>query len=136
MGFNRHGSYRIESENDVISIFAYGPFNGEVVADFSRDIQSAIRELGYDHHYQIIEFDGLPIFIPEAERLLRETTIREFEAGLVASVFYFRKQEAMDLVRARIHASFGDTGVKIAFRDTREQALEWIDAVRAGSADD
>ena len=125
--FSAHGSYTVEVNNNRLRVDAKGPFNKEVVLEYERDIQRAIRRLSGTGWSQVICLYGLSMFTPDAEKKLEETVNYRKQCGLVLSAIVLIDVEGSGLVEQQMASIYQRADVEAKVFNSVEDAEIWLD---------
>lgn len=123
--FTPHGEYRILSEDNMLFVEAKGPFNLEVVNNYSTDMAKAVKKMVAPWtQLVILHQDGL--FTPEAEREMYNTIKLRKELGLSASAIVIIGATARFAMEMQISGLYQQLQVVHQYFDTEKDARDWL----------
>lgn len=126
--FSAHGSYTVDVNENRLRVDARGPFNKEIVVEYERDIQRAIRCLTGSRWSQVICLYGLSMFTPDAEKKLEDTVLYRKKCGLFISAIVLIDVEGSGLVEQQMRKIYKRANVDAQLFSSVEEAEAWLDS--------
>ncbi len=129
--FLPHGEYRIELDNNVMLVEAKGPFNIEVVKQYSQQVAATLRQLVLLWG-QVVILHQNSLFTPEAEQLMYKTVKDRKEHGLVASAVIINGSASQFIIEQQVAQIYQASKVSYRFFDDECEARAWVDGALTG----
>ena len=131
MYFAEHGVFKVKVkvEDKILLVDATGPFNGELIIQYEKALESCINNLEASKWNQIITLHQLSLFTPEAEQKLTQTLINRRSRGLIACAVVLISIEAESLIKDQMSRCYNRAGVKYEFTTSVHGAKKWFAAV-------
>jgi len=123
--FSTHGEYKLEQKGNIIIINSKGPFNSILVDQYSREINTIIRNLPATWG-QIVFVHGEGMLPPDAEQSLQEACLQRKNKGLTASAIIFVASASTFAIRELISRVYEYAGIEYQFFDTYDAAEAWV----------
>ena len=123
--FAPHGEYRISVENNMLLVEARGPFNNEIVANYSADMALAVKQVAAPwSQLVILHQEGL--FTPSAEKQMYSTVSARKDLGMCASGIVIIGASARFAIEIQISRIYNDLQVKHQYFDNEKEARDWL----------
>ncbi len=123
--FGIHGEYQLQQEGDILIIHSKGPFNTELVDQFSSEMDAFIKNMPASWGQVVFLYDQ-SMLPPDAEKALQDACIRRREQGLTASAIIFVSATTTFIMRAQISRVYDHVGIHYQFFDTLAAAQAWV----------
>ncbi len=124
--FLPHGEYRIELKNDVLLIEAKGPFNIELVKQYTQEVDTIIKTL-IKPWGQVLILHQDCLFTPEAERLMYRTVEHRKKLGLVASAVVFADPQSRFIIEQQLSNIYQMSQVQYRCFEDEVAGTAWVD---------
>lgn len=135
MSSSSQGSYTIDVKDNIITVDCYGPFNKEVVAQYSDDIKKSIKDFNEKPWGTIITYYGNGIFTPEAESSIQESARYRAENGMIALAAIIKNSKHADLQHMQLSRIFQETDITFHVFCSMDNASSWIQEFLAENTD-
>ena len=129
--FLPHGKYRIELKNNVMLVEAKGPFNIEVVKQYTQQVAATLSQLILPWG-QVVILHQDSLFTPEAEQLMYKTVEDRKENGLVASAVIINGSTSQFIIEQQVAKIYQASKVNYQFFDDECVARAWVDEALVG----
>ena len=128
--FSKHGTFKVEVNSNSKSLFvrAAGPFNEELVQEYSNAVQIAVSQLSlFKQWTQLVVLDKESLYTPAAEQLLIKSLAYRKIQGLIASaVVLMPTVEGKSLITQQMTGVYEKSGIKFEFFDEISDAEKWL----------
>lgn len=123
--FAPHGEYRVRVEKNMLLVEAKGPFNSEVVANYTADMALAVKQVTAPWcQLVILHQEGL--FTLDAEKQMYSTISTRKDLGMSASAIVIIGASARFAIEMQISRIYNDLQVKHQYFDNEEEARVWL----------
>ncbi len=124
--FLPHGKYRIELKNNVLLVEAKGPFNIEIVKQYTQEIDTVIKELRPPWG-QVVILHQDSLFTPEAEHLMYRTVEHRKKCGLVASAVIIENAKSRFVIEQQLSNIYQSSQVEYHYFEDETAGKAWVD---------
>jgi len=128
--FAPHGEYKISVENNLLLVEAKGPFNSEIVANYTADMALAVKQVDAPWG-QLIVLHQEGLFTPSAEKQMYGTISARKDLGMCASGIVIIGASAKFAIEMQISRIYNDLQVKHQYFDNEKEARDWLLEVSA-----
>lgn len=119
-------SYNLDIFDNIVAMDCHGPFNEEIVAQFSEDIKKAITQFEGKAWGSLITYYGNGIFTPEAENALQKITQYRIENGMIAVAAIIKNSVHADIQHMQLHRIYQNTNITFHVFCCPESAKNWL----------
>lgn len=129
--FSKHGTFKVEVNPNAKSLLvrATGPFNEEMVQEYSDAVQIAVSQLAlFKQWTQLVVLDKESLYTPAAEQLLIKSLAYRKIRGLVASaVVLMPTVEGRSLITQQMTGVYEKSGISFEFFEEINDAKKWLE---------
>lgn len=125
MEFASHGKFCIQAQQRVIRIDARGPWNVECTAEYTRQLQQCMQQIGAPFAILAVSYDQA-ILSPEAEEVLRLNVRERVARGCVAQATVLGDLIETFVARARYRRVYMSEGLRHSLFTTTAPAVQWL----------
>ncbi|MBD1388588.1 hypothetical protein IC617_04030 [Neiella sp. HB171785] len=130
MKFQAHGHYSIYVESNLLHIDGKGPFNKELVTEYTEALETCVAELERQGPwYQLVILYQLSLMTPDSETVFIESLKQRKSRGLAGCAVVLSNPEGQSLITEQFGKAYLAAGVPHQFFDDVEQAKCWLDGM-------
>ncbi|GGA70090.1 hypothetical protein GCM10011369_09720 [Neiella marina] len=131
MKFEAHGHYKIHVESNVLHIDGKGPFNKELVTEYTEALETCVAELeSQGAWYQLVVLYQLCLMTPDSESVFVKSLKERKSRGLMACAVVLSNPQGQSLITEQFGKAYLASGVEHQFFNDVEQAMAWLNAIR------
>jgi len=127
--FIPHGAYRVDIQENLLVIEAKGPFNKEVVKQYSLDLANAVQKMQAPWGQLIIMHQD-SLFTPDAENLMHKSARARKLFGLYASAIVLVETTVRFAIEHQVSNIYRRADIAHDFFENEQQARTWLQELK------
>ncbi|SET72279.1 hypothetical protein [Thalassotalea agarivorans] len=122
----KEGTYKLNVTDNILFVEARGPFDEDVVKQFSQEAQSSAHQFNGRRWGSIVTYYGKGIFTPDAEEALISLTKHRVEHGMVANASILLETNHGDLQQMQLQRVYQACNVQFHTFCDKQSATDWM----------